>query len=105
MLIDAAPTRCRRRLRLGRPSHEQYPNRQAQRHRRRRAHDVAAAPPEGPITWITARGNLPLLQGVRTDLRCLAWDERDQAADTHYDLAINLEDEAETAAFVRTICR
>jgi hypothetical protein len=58
---------------------------------------------EGPITWITARGNLPLLQGVRTDLRCLAWDERDQAADRHYHLAINLEDEVETAAFVRTI--
>lgn len=58
---------------------------------------------EGPITWITARGNLPLLQGVRTDLRCLAWDERDEAADRHYDLAINLEDEVETAAFVRTI--
>lgn len=58
---------------------------------------------EGPITWITARGNLPLLQGVRTDLRCLAWDERDQAADRPYDLVINLEDEVETAAFVRTI--
>jgi ADP-heptose:LPS heptosyltransferase len=58
---------------------------------------------EGHITWITARGNLPLLQGVQTDLRCLAWDERDEAADRHYDLVINLEDEVETAAFVRTI--
>ena len=47
----------------------------------------------GPVTWITARSNLPLLQGVRPDLRCLAWDEREQAADTRYDLVINLEDE------------
>ena len=58
---------------------------------------------EGPITWITARSNLPLLQGVRPNVRCLTWDERDQAADRHYHLAINLEDEVETAAFVRTI--
>ena len=57
----------------------------------------------GPITWVTARGNLSLLQGVRTDLQCLAWDERDRAADRHYDLVINLEDEGDTAAFVRTI--
>jgi heptosyltransferase-2 len=55
---------------------------------------------EGRITWITARGNLPLLEGVRTDMRCLAWDEREQAAGTEYDLAINLEDELETAKFV-----
>lgn len=54
----------------------------------------------GPITWITARGNLALLEGVRPDLRCLAWDERDRAADAHYDLAINLEDEPDTAQFV-----
>jgi len=55
---------------------------------------------EGPITWITARGNLPLLQGTRDDLRVFAWDEREQAADARYDLAINLEDEVETARFV-----
>ncbi len=55
---------------------------------------------EGPITWITARGNLPLLDGVRPDLRCLAWDDRERAADTAYDLAISLEDEVETARFV-----
>ncbi len=55
---------------------------------------------KGRITWITACGNLPLLQGERADLRCLAWDERDQAAGTPYDLAISLEDEVETAEFV-----
>src|SRR5688572_18578617 len=55
---------------------------------------------QGPITWITARGNLPLLQGTRADLRVFAWDDREQAADARYDLAINLEDEVETARFV-----
>jgi heptosyltransferase-2 len=55
---------------------------------------------EGPVTWITARGNLPLLHGVRPDLRVLAWDERDRASDRSYELAISLEDEIETAQFV-----
>lgn len=55
---------------------------------------------EGPITWITARGNLPLLEGVRPDMRCLAWEDRDRAADSEYDLVISLEDEVETAKFV-----
>ena len=55
----------------------------------------------GHITWISARGNLPLLQGVRPDMRVLAWEDRDQAIDTHYDLAINLEDEPQTAQFVQ----
>jgi ADP-heptose:LPS heptosyltransferase len=58
---------------------------------------------EGDITWITARGNLPLLDGVRPGLRCLAWEDRAQAQDRHYDLAINLEDETETAAFVQGV--
>ena len=57
----------------------------------------------GPVTWITARGNLPLLEGLRPDMRCLAWDERERAADTAYDLAISLEDEPETAHFVERI--
>lgn len=56
---------------------------------------------EGPVTWITARGNLPLLQGLRSDLRCLAWEDRHQAAGTPYSLAINLEDEPETAQFTQ----
>jgi ADP-heptose:LPS heptosyltransferase len=56
---------------------------------------------EGPITWITARGNLPLLQGIRADMRVLEWDDRAQAADARYDLAINLEDEVQPAEFVQ----
>jgi ADP-heptose:LPS heptosyltransferase len=57
---------------------------------------------EGTITWITARNNLPLLNGVRPGMRCLAWEDRAQALDASYDLAINLEDEVETAAFVKS---
>jgi heptosyltransferase-2 len=58
---------------------------------------------QGPVTWISARGNLPLLQGARPDMRVLAWEDREQAADTAYDLVINLEDEVETAEFVRSL--
>lgn len=58
---------------------------------------------EGSVTWITARGNLQLLEGVRHDMRALAWEDRDLARDRAYDLAINLEDEVETAAFLREV--
>ncbi len=58
---------------------------------------------QGSVTWISARANLPLLQGLRPDMRVLAWEERDQAADIRYDLAISLEDEVETAQFVRRV--
>jgi heptosyltransferase-2 len=57
----------------------------------------------GPVTWISARANLPLLEGVRPGLRVFAWEDRQLAADTRYDLAINLEDELETAGFVREV--
>jgi heptosyltransferase II len=58
---------------------------------------------EGDVTWITARGNVPLLDGVRPNVRCLAWEDRASAADTAYDLVISLEDEPETAAFLRDV--
>jgi heptosyltransferase II len=56
---------------------------------------------QGPVTWISARANLPLLQGVHPGMRVLAWEDREQATDTRYDLAISLEDELETAQFVQ----
>ena len=55
---------------------------------------------EGSITWITARSNVPLLTGLTRPLRCLAWEQRDEALTAEYDLAINLEDDVEPAAFV-----
>jgi heptosyltransferase II len=57
----------------------------------------------GRVTWITADINVPLLSGVTANLRCLPWSQRAQALDTHYGLVINLEDEMETAQFVRTV--
>ena len=58
---------------------------------------------EGEITWITAESNVALLRGVRSNVRCLAWEDRMLAADTFYDLAISLEDEPETVAFLREV--
>lgn len=55
------------------------------------------------VTWITARANLALLEGVAKNLRCLAWEQRLLALDTEYDLLINLEDEAEVAAFAEGV--
>lgn len=55
----------------------------------------------GEITWITASKNVALLSGVLKNVRCLAWEERDQAAGAAYDLVINLEDTVEIGLFVR----
>lgn len=58
---------------------------------------------QGDITWITAKGNVPLLAGIHPGMRVLSWEERQAAADRAYDLVISLEDEAETAAFLRDV--
>jgi heptosyltransferase-2 len=58
---------------------------------------------QGRITWITAQRNLPLLEGTTDRLRCLAWEQKEEATDSAYDLVINLEDEPEIAAFARTV--
>ena len=57
----------------------------------------------GQITWLTAARNTTLLRGLKRNLRCLAWEERDRALDAHYDLAINLEDTLEVAEFLKTV--
>mgnify|MGYP000082517774 CR=1 FL=1 len=56
----------------------------------------------GEITWVTAPNNTALLDGLRPNVRCIAWPDRAQALDREYDLVISLEDEVETAAFVRS---
>jgi heptosyltransferase-2 len=53
----------------------------------------------GQISWVTARGNLELLQGLSTRLRCFPWENRAQALEWEYDLVLNLEDDVESAAF------
>jgi ADP-heptose:LPS heptosyltransferase len=57
----------------------------------------------GQITWLTAARNTTLLRGLKRNLRCLAWEERDRALDAHYDLAINLEDTLDVAEFLKTV--
>jgi heptosyltransferase-2 len=58
---------------------------------------------EGQVTWITARKNVPLLQGIDPEVRCFSWEDRAGAADRPYDLAINLEDEPEVAGWLREV--
>jgi ADP-heptose:LPS heptosyltransferase len=55
------------------------------------------------ITWVTAAKNKVLLQGVRENVRCFSWEERERARGTHYDLAINLEDTLDVAVFLKTV--
>lgn len=55
---------------------------------------------DGPVTWITESKNKTLVEGVRRDLRCLSWEEREKALDSDYDLVINLEDTVEAARFL-----
>ncbi len=57
----------------------------------------------GQITWLTAAKNSVLLEGLTNNLRCFSWEERARVLDTHYDLAINLEDTVDVAQFLKTI--
>lgn len=58
---------------------------------------------QGPVTWITAPGNISLLPTEGFDLRCLSWDDRHQALDREYDLIIGLEDDIEVAKFASEV--
>jgi heptosyltransferase-2 len=55
------------------------------------------------ISWITAAGNMSLLDGVMRNVRTVAWEDREHVRDRHYDLVISLEDEIETAAFTALV--
>ena len=57
----------------------------------------------GQITWLTAAKNTTLLENLTDNLRCFPWEERANVLDSHYDLAINLEDTVDVAQFLRTI--
>ena len=60
----------------------------------------------GQITWLTAAKNITLLENLTDNLRCFSWEERANVLDSHYDLAINLEDTVDVAQFLKTIeCR
>jgi hypothetical protein len=53
---------------------------------------------KGDVTWITEKTNVELLPGAPR-VRCLTWEEREQALERRYDLVISLEDEVEVAEF------
>lgn len=57
----------------------------------------------GPVSWITAKSNLPLLEGIDREVRCVSWESRERVADTTYDLVINLEDDRETSSFLKQL--
>ena len=57
----------------------------------------------GPITWVTAARNTPLFEGLRENLRCLSWEERNLALERQYDLTINLEDTLDAAQFLKGV--
>jgi heptosyltransferase II len=61
---------------------------------------------EGPFTWITAAKNKPLLEGLDGldgRLQVYSWEERAAIAGRHFDLAVSLEDEPDTAAVLSTV--
>jgi heptosyltransferase-2 len=55
------------------------------------------------VSWITEAKNISLLQNLRENLRCLAWEERDSTRDRTYDLVINLEDTTEVGLCLKTV--
>ncbi len=57
----------------------------------------------GQIAWLTAAKNTVLLEGLRDDLNCFSWEEREQVPDVRYDLVINLEDSLEVGTYVETL--
>jgi ADP-heptose:LPS heptosyltransferase len=55
------------------------------------------------ITWLTAAKNIPLLQGLKHNLRCISWDARARLPEVKYDCVINLEDSLEVGLYLRTL--
>jgi len=57
----------------------------------------------GEVTWLTAAKNVVLLQNLERGVRCFSWEERERAYGVKYDLVLNLEDDLETARFLKKI--
>lgn len=57
----------------------------------------------GSVTWVTSARNVELVRGLAPALKCVSWERRDSLRGTAYDLAINLEDDLETAQFLRGV--
>jgi heptosyltransferase-2 len=56
----------------------------------------------GDITWLTEARNTALINDVRSNMWCVAWEDRMQIPDVKYDLVINLEDSSEAALYLGT---
>jgi hypothetical protein len=57
----------------------------------------------GAVTWLTDSRNLPLLEGLHDECRCLSWGDREKSLDRRYELVINLEDEQSVAEFAESV--
>jgi hypothetical protein len=57
----------------------------------------------GQVTWLTAASNVVLVERLKSNLRCVVWEEREKALETRYDLVINLEDTLDVAQFLKTV--
>jgi len=57
----------------------------------------------GPVSWVTAKTNLPLLKGIDRPVRSVSWEDRGRITDTAYDLVINLEDDLESSRFLKEL--
>jgi ADP-heptose:LPS heptosyltransferase len=57
----------------------------------------------GQVTWLTAGNNTALLEGVRDNVRCCSWEQKEEALDAHYDLVVNLEDTLNVARFLKAV--
>jgi ADP-heptose:LPS heptosyltransferase len=57
----------------------------------------------GRVTWLTAAKNADLLQNQGENLRCVSWEQREAIRGARFDLAVNLEDDLETAQFLNLL--
>jgi heptosyltransferase-2 len=55
------------------------------------------------FTWVTAKKNVILLQGLNDALLPLAWEERHLVPDVKFDLVINLEDTLDVSSYVKAL--
>jgi heptosyltransferase-2 len=61
---------------------------------------------DGHLTWITASKNLALLEGLTgasAELRPIRWEDRSVLEGESFDLTISLEDDVDTARFLKSI--
>src|SRR5262249_2669550 len=58
---------------------------------------------DGPVSWITAEGNLALLQGIDREVRCVSWENRRPAAESALDTVINWEHDQSSSSFLKQL--